>query len=68
METYVTVYKIWTQNSQLFWKNVRKCQRTFRLMVDILNIGLCGVNWVVALIWHNFVKVAGNWTKICSPA
>jgi len=20
------------------------------------------------LIWHNFVKVAGNWIKICSPA
>ena len=29
-----------------------------------------GVNWIVAviLLWHDFVKVAGNWIKMCSPA
>jgi len=38
-------------------------QRIFRPMVDILSIW-----WWSRLIWHNFVKVAGNWIKICSPA
>jgi len=37
-------------------------QRAFRPMVDILSIG-----WS-HLIWHNFVKIAGNWIKICSLA
>ena len=41
---------MWTKNSQLFGENVRKCQRAFRPMVDILNIiYMYGVNWVVEL-------------------
>jgi len=32
-------------------------------MVDILSI-----LWSSRLIWHNFVKVADNWAKVCSPA
>jgi len=41
-----------------------KCdtQRAFRSMVDILS-----TLWWSRLIWHNFVKVAGNWIQICSP-
>ena len=41
-----------------------KCdpQRVFRSMVDILS-----TLWRLRLIWHNFVKVAGTWIKICSP-
>jgi len=31
--------------------------------IDILSIW-----WWSRLIWHNFVKVAGNWIKICSLA
>jgi len=37
-------------------------QRAFRSMVDILSIW-----WWSRLIWHNFVVVADNWIKICSP-
>ena len=37
-------------------------QRAFRSMVDILS-----TLWWLRLIWHNFVKVAGNWIKLCSP-
>jgi len=37
-------------------------QRAFQPMVDILSIW-----WWSRLIWHNFVKVADNWIKICSP-
>ena len=36
-------------------------QRVFRSMVDILS-----TLWWLRLIWHNFVKVADNWIKICS--
>jgi len=38
-------------------------QRAFRSMVDILS-----TLWWLRLLWHNFVKVAVNWIKICSPA
>jgi len=38
-------------------------QRAFRSTVDILS-----TLWWSRLIWRNFVKVAGNWIKICSPA
>jgi len=38
-------------------------QHAFRSMVDILS-----TLWWSRLIWHNVVKVAGNWIKICSPA
>jgi len=38
-------------------------QRGVRPMVDVLS-----TLWWSRLIWHNFVKVADNWTKICSPA
>jgi len=56
--------KILTKNSQLFGENIRKCQRAFRLMVDILNV--YDVNWVVALNYaarnHQF------WTGFCITA
>ena len=40
--------------------------RAFRPMVNILSIMM----WTMwsRLIWHNFVKVADNWIKICSLA
>ena len=38
-------------------------QRAFRPMVDILSIW-----WWPRLKWHNFVKVADNWIKICCLA
>jgi len=38
-------------------------KRAFRTMVDILS-----TLWWSRLIRHYFVKVAGNWIKICSPA
>jgi len=38
-------------------------QCAFRTMLDILSIW----RWS-RLIWHNFIKVAGNWIKICSQA
>jgi len=37
-------------------------KRAFRSMVDILS-----TLWWSILIWHNFVIVAVNWIKICSP-
>jgi len=30
--------------------------------------GYLSIWWFARLIWHNFIKVAGNWIKICSPA
>jgi len=38
-------------------------KRAFRSMMDILS-----TLWWSRLIWHNFVKVAGNWIKICGSA
>jgi len=38
-------------------------QRAFRSMLDILS-----TLWWSRLIRHNFVKIAGNWIKTCSPA
>jgi len=38
-------------------------QSAFRSMVGILS-----TLWWSRLIWHNFLKVAVNWIKICSPA
>jgi len=38
-------------------------QRAFRSIMDILS-----TLWWSRLLWHNFVKVANNWIKICSPA
>jgi len=37
-------------------------QRAFQPMMDILSIW-----WWSRLIWHNFIRVADNWIKICSP-
>jgi len=37
-------------------------QRAFQSM-DILS-----TLWWLRLIWHNFIKVIGNWIKMCSPA
>jgi len=50
---------------QLWWSYAilsATTQRAFRLMVDILS-----TLWWLRLIWHNFVKVAGNWIKIYCP-
>ena len=38
-------------------------RRGFRSMVDILS-----TLWWSRLTWHNFVNVADNWKKNCSPA
>jgi len=38
-------------------------QRAFWSMVHILS-----TLWWSRLLWHNFVKVAGNWIKVCIPA
>jgi len=51
---------------QLWWSYAilsATTQHAFRSMVDILS-----TLWWSHLIWHNFIKVAGNWIKICSPA
>jgi len=36
-------------------------------MLKMSTIGR-NARWVVTLIWHNFVKVAGNWIKMCNLA
>jgi len=52
-----------------FWKvgltivNNPATQRAFRPMVDILSMW-----WWSRLVWHDFIKVADNWMKNCSPA
>jgi len=51
---------------QLWWSYAilsATTQRAFRSIVDILS-----TLWWSRLIWHNFVKVADNWIKICNPA
>jgi len=61
-----TRLQIVIQLLQLWWSYTilrANTQRAFQPMVDILSIW-----WWWHLIWHNFVKVAGNWIKIGSLA
>jgi len=43
-----------------------KCDHPARVSVDGGHFEY--IIWWSRLIWHNFIKVADNWIKICSPA
>jgi len=70
---------IFPKQFEIFWPNFTclLCLPIYATMLDEVNIK-CNhpacvsvhsghFEHVMVVAWHNFVKVAGNWIKICSP-